>query len=237
MLFRSKTILWQLLKYQFYMFEKDYNEKKDFRTIIPIVFYHGTARWNLNRRFSVFTGVPEYFRKYMLNFEYILYDTKHFDSSQNEKFGRNAYLMSALSLMKNFKGMSLDNMTAFFKFLASSGLSKEKHLIIILIEYFVRTNQVEEEKVMDIIEQELGSEAEDIMPSLAQKWLEQGREQGMGEGIEKGIEKGLEEGAVAKAVETCKSALREGANPEFISKITGLTIEKIKEIQKNLQTD
>ena len=58
--YNDKTILWQLLKYQFYMFEKDYNEKRDFRTIIPVVFYHGTARWNLTRRFSVFTGVPEY---------------------------------------------------------------------------------------------------------------------------------------------------------------------------------
>ncbi len=83
--YNDKTILWQLLKYQFYMFEKDYNEKRDFRTIIPIVFYHGPSKWSLNKKFSVFTGVPEYFRKYMLNFEYILYDTKHFSFCEESK--------------------------------------------------------------------------------------------------------------------------------------------------------
>jgi len=86
---------------------------------------------------------------------------------------------------------------------------------------------------------ELGREAEEIMPSLAKKWFEQGKEKGIEKGIEKGmekgIEKGMEKGAFLKAVETCKNALRSGISSDTVALITGLSKEKVLEIQKEMK--
>jgi len=89
-------------------------------------------------------------------------------------------------------------------------------------------NEVEEKEVVAIIRKELGSKAEELMPSLAKKWFEQGKEKG----IEKGREKGRKEGAFLKAVETCRNLLKEGLSFETISRVTDLSVEKILEIQK-----
>ena len=77
------------------------------------------------------------------------------------------------------------------------------------------------------------------MPSLAKKWFEQGKEKGIEKGIEKGmekgIEKGMEKGAFLKAVETCKNALRSGISSDTVALITGLSKEKVLEIQKEMK--
>ncbi|HQM85248.1 MAG TPA: hypothetical protein PLD55_11270, partial [bacterium] len=89
------------------------------------------------------------------------------------------------------------------------------------------------DKVMTIITEEFGPDAEDMMPSLGKKIYNEGRE----EGFQIGIEKGIEKGSFTKAVETCRNALRSGILPELVAKITNLPLEKVLEIQKTLQTD
>ncbi|HRZ79747.1 MAG TPA: Rpn family recombination-promoting nuclease/putative transposase, partial [bacterium] len=88
----DENILWQLLKYQYLMLEEDFRAKRKFRIIVPIVFYHGKSRWKVEKSLFRSMKIPESLKKYALNFEYMLFDTKDFDLSQNEKFGRNAYL-------------------------------------------------------------------------------------------------------------------------------------------------
>ena len=224
---KDRNILWQLLKYQYLMLEEDHNAKRDFRIIIPVVFYHGKGKWNLDRKFSDFINVSEEFRPYVLSFEYLLFDTADFKLSKGSNFGRNAYLMSAVSLMKEMHGMDSEKMVSLFKYMSESGLIKKNDILFVLIEYLAKSNDVEEKEVVNIIKKELGSEAEDVMPSLAQRWME--------EGIEKGIRKGKKEGALEKAIETCKNALNSGIAPEMISKITGLSLEKVLEIKKELK--
>jgi len=56
--------------------------------------------------------------------------------------------------------------------------------------------------------------------------LEVAREEGHEDGLEEGIERGIEEGKLAIA----KNMLEEGSSIDFIQKITGISSEKIKEI-------
>ncbi|HOG44865.1 MAG TPA: hypothetical protein PLW78_12400, partial [bacterium] len=85
--------------------------------------------------------------------------------------------------------------------------------------------EVDKDKVMTIITEEFGPDAEEMMPSLGKKIYNEGRQEGR------------QEGAFAKAVETCKKALKKGFDINTIIELTGLPVEKIKEIQKTLQTD
>jgi predicted transposase/invertase (TIGR01784 family) len=50
--------------------------------------------------------------------------------------------------------------------------------------------------------------------------------------FEDGEEKGREEGREEGREQTAKNALKEGASPEFIQKITGLSIEDIEKLAK-----
>jgi predicted transposase/invertase (TIGR01784 family) len=65
-------------------------------------------------------------------------------------------------------------------------------------------------------------EGGDIMPSLAQRLIEQG--------IEQGIEKGIEKGTANKAKETARQMLNDDVPIESIVKYTGLTEKEIKEL-------
>jgi predicted transposase/invertase (TIGR01784 family) len=64
---------------------------------------------------------------------------------------------------------------------------------------------------------------EEALEEGMEKGMEKGLEKGLEEGMEKGLEKGMEKAAENIAV----NLLRNGANPEFIAKGTGLSLEKI----------
>jgi len=53
------------------------------------------------------------------------------------------------------------------------------------------------------LERFLPNRGEELMPTLAEQWANQGREQGLAEGIEQGIERA----ALIGTIETCRSIL------------------------------
>ncbi len=57
-------------------------------------------------------------------------------------------------------------------------------------------------------------------------------EKGMEKGIEKGLEKGLEKGRIEERLEIARTALSEGLPVELVKKLTGLEIEKLKDLEK-----
>ena len=58
------------------------------------------------------------------------------------------------------------------------------------------------------------------------------REEGLAEGIEEGIAKGIQEGENAKAISIAKKLFASGQTKEFISSITGLSLEELNNILK-----
>jgi len=174
--YMDEKILWQLLKYQYLSYEEDHNVKRKFRTIIPFVFYHGRGKWKIPASFSESINIPEYLKKYALNFEYIFFDTKDFDLTDEDRFGKNAYLMSVLSLLKDSGRMSSEKLETIFRYFRKSGLVKEHENLIVLMRYIIFTNQVEEKELADIMKAGLGEETEEIMPSLGNQILQKGRQ-------------------------------------------------------------
>ncbi len=57
---------------------------------------------------------------------------------------------------------------------------------------------------------------------------------GKEEGIEQGLQEGLQQGAEQKAIETAKNFLKMGLSLEQISQGTGLPLEKVQELQKEI---
>ena len=64
------------------------------------------------------------------------------------------------------------------------------------------------------------------------KGIVQGREEGLEQGLERGLEQGNEEGREKARIQIAKNLLAKGSTPEFVQEITGLGLEKIKELGK-----
>lgn len=61
-------------------------------------------------------------------------------------------------------------------------------------------------------------------------------EQLIAEGLQKGRLEGLQKGRLEGKLEVANRLLLEGAELSFIAKITGLSLEKLKEFKKNTDT-
>jgi len=58
----------------------------------------------------------------------------------------------------------------------------------------------------------------------------EGRQEGLAEGRQEGLKEGMEKGHAEKAIEIARNALAQGASIDFVTKITGLDIETIKQL-------
>ena len=106
----EKALFLQLLNYIYSMFENDYNDNKDFRLIIPFVFYHGEREWKINKSFLDLYDEKDNIKEYLLNFSYLLYDTKDFDDNKPAQFHNNLLLISSLIALKTaFKKQDIES--------------------------------------------------------------------------------------------------------------------------------
>lgn len=109
----------------------------------------------------------------------------------------------------------------------------ETELLKKLFLFLFTMNDVDIDKFQERINVYLPEdERSDIMATTAERLLEKGIKQGIEKGIEKGIKKGRKEGVEKGVITTAVNMLKEGSEVEFISRVTGLPIEKIIELNK-----
>ncbi len=181
----DRLTLIQVLNYMSVVFEEDIKNGMSPRPILPVIFYHGRKRFSLPRRFSDYFDVEDSLKKYLLDFEIFLFDTNLYSNEELLRFSENMYLSAALLLFKNiFK--DIKKLKPVLRQVLKVDTEKGEYLL----NYVVMAKDIEEEEFKEILE-EIGG---NIMPSLAKRWLEQGRQQGLQQGIQQGIQKGLQQG-------------------------------------------
>ncbi len=77
----ENKFLVQILKYMYLEWQKDIDQKRPLRVIIPMIFYHGKEKWNVPRSFVNQFKVNKEIKKFLLNYRYILFDTKDWNWS------------------------------------------------------------------------------------------------------------------------------------------------------------
>ena len=151
--YRDKNIYFQLLKYMYMMWEQDYREGKELRVIIPLVFYHGRGKWRLKRGFNSIFKVKDEIRKYLLNYEYLLFDTNEWDleDEKNRGIRNNVMLMSGLLLMKSVFSKDYEGVERVVDLWSKMGFKDEK-LIITFLYYITATKDMEPVELKRLIE-------------------------------------------------------------------------------------
>jgi predicted transposase/invertase (TIGR01784 family) len=145
--------------------------------ILPLVIYHGKARWRIAHSFSHLIDAPEALRPYLPEFTYLLTDLSHL---RDEEIQGEVILRMGLWILKYiFRGelpKQLPELMALLPGLVrrSGGL---EFLEIMLRYLSTAAPQLEEDDLRRAVVQAL-PEGERIMASIAEKWVQQGLEQG-----------------------------------------------------------
>jgi predicted transposase/invertase (TIGR01784 family) len=219
----EKELLLQILKYMYFVWEKDILNKKSLRIIIPVVFYHGKRKWKVPEAFVDQFDVDEEIKKHLLNYRYVLFDTNKWDlaDESNKELIENVYLFSALALMKASFKKNLQIILEILKLWHEKGFTGERQSMLFFLKYISQTQEIRLDRLEKMLK-ESKIDGGEIMQTLAEQ-LKQ-------EGIKIGEEKGIKVGEEGKAKETAKNLLEMGIDIDIISKATGLSKEEIEKL-------
>jgi predicted transposase/invertase (TIGR01784 family) len=218
----------QILKYMCFMWEKDVNEKKPPRIIIPIIFYHGEKDWNVPGSFIDQFDVDEELKEFLLNFKYVLFDTNLWDfrDENNEELKKNVYAFTSMVLMKLAYHEDWDAVGEIFKFWYDRGFVDDNKSIVLSFLVYISYTQGISRDILKKMLDDSKIDGGETMQTLAQHMIEEFKDEFM-ETIgpqlkEEGIKEGIKE--------TARNLLNMGIDIDKISKATGLEKTDIEKL-------
>ena len=91
----------QLLGYMLKIWEIQVKQKETLTPVIPIIFYHGKAKWK-NKPFEKhFKGIDNILQRFIPKFDYQLVDTSDFTNDKIIKLFKSLQLQIGILVMKN----------------------------------------------------------------------------------------------------------------------------------------
>ena len=231
-----------------------YNEQQTPHLVIPIVFYHGRARWKQPRQFRDTFPLPEKHRKMFIGFipqtgaqDYLL-----FDASATELQELPSPLPKKLSLdlighiyhhVFQKIWQSPDEMEKNFSFLANLS-TIDGDMAENIVYYLERHHKMERDAVLKIINPAGKENAmltytemkEELIQEGVQKGMQKGMQKGRQEGVREGRQEGVREGrqegieeGESKALHNLAQNMRtEGLSIETIMRVTGLSEQEVQ---------
>jgi predicted transposase/invertase (TIGR01784 family) len=205
---KNKSLV-QILKYLYHEWQKDVDQKKSLRVIIPLVFYHGKDPWNVPRSFVDQFDVSDEIKEYLLNYRYILFDTKDWDflAEENRELRDNVFLFTSLLLMKSAYNEDMEAVKAIFKLWHEKGFISNKEKVIFFLIYVAYIRDIPLEQLGKTLE-ECKIEGGDMMQTLARQLKKEGKKE--------------------EKIETAKRMLLNDFSMEQVITVTGLTEKEVK---------
>jgi len=221
-------VLIQVLKYMVFEWEKDYNNGKPPRLIIPVVFYHGAEEWKVPRTFADQFDVDDEIKPYLLDYRYILFDTNSWDfrDESNQELKKNIFLFTAMVLMKAAFKNDPEAVREIFRFWHERGFTENKDIVLFFMKYISQTQEINRDHLKKILDKSKIDGGDNIMPTLAQQFKEEFRE----EFIETLGPKLKKEGEKKEKYDTARRMLMDDFSLEKVMKYTGLTEKEIKSL-------
>ena len=144
-----------------------------------VIFYHGQGDPGIPKRFGeYFADLDEELRKYNVDFEVVIVDLSKEKDEEIVKKSGDLYLAACLLTMKHI----FDDLKKAEWILAKL-YQVDKEKVMFILEYIVTSRDMREEEYEELIR---GIGGED-MPTLAERWIQQGIEQGIQQGIQHGL--------------------------------------------------
>jgi predicted transposase/invertase (TIGR01784 family) len=227
----------QVLKYMCFVWEKDVNEKRPPRIIIPIIFYHGEKDWSVPGSFIELFDVDDEIKEFLLDFRYVLFDTNPWDfrDENNEELKKNVYAFTSMVLMKLAYHEDWDAVAEIFKFWQNKGfVDKNKSFVLFFMAYISNTQGINRDKLTKMLDDNKIDGGE-IMQTLAQQMKEEFKEEFMETLGPQLKEEGIEVGKEAKARETARELIKRGVDMDIIEGATGISRDELEKMAATVQ--
>jgi len=195
-------IAYKLLRYMVKIWELLLSSQeihKRFPLIIPLVIYHGRSPWEIGRKFSDLFSLPgPSLSSYIPDFSYLLYDLSTLTDEQIKGgVTLKVFLLLLKYIFHDDLKEHLSDILGLMKDMAAKTTGME--YLETFLRYIVNaTDTINEKDLKDIITKIFPKGGEAIMPTIADKWIQQGVEKGRQEGILQGLLEAIELGLKLK---------------------------------------
>jgi RNase P/RNase MRP subunit POP5 len=167
---------------------------------MPVVIYHGRVQWRVGLEFCNLFNLPGELAGLVPNFRYLLCDLSRYN---DEEIKGAVTLRAGLLLLKHIFSEDLGERLPEILKLLSSLLEKRsglEYLETILRYVASGSDKIREEDIESAVREVLRKNGGDIMPTVAEKWIEQGMQQGVEQGMQRGFLQALR-GALIEVLE------------------------------------
>jgi predicted transposase/invertase (TIGR01784 family) len=207
----------QLLEYISKIYRWQIENEKELKIVLPFVFYHGEKDWDLGFSFQEmfdWEKLPQDLLLFIPNFKIQLFELKP-QAKEFETENLALYLFLRLIQIIREKGEIFEGELLRLLMLLSKEKQEAKRVEILLemLKYLLSTRKDAEKYRNKDFYKLLEAEYMTVLDKIL--------EEGELKGIEKGIEKGK--------IETARNMMLEGIEVSVIVKVTGLTLEQLKE--------
>ena len=191
----DKLTLMQTLNYCTTIWENEIENNQTYLTpIVPFIFYHGKTKSKLKHNFKEYFEPNRILDSYLIDFKFVIFDTTEIENNDIIKSINNLYLSASLLLMKNiFEDIKE------LKPILKEIVALDDDRVIRLFEYIVVNKDIEKEKLKELI---VDMKGENTMPTLAQRWLNEGKAEGIQIGMKQGMQQGMQQGLQTGIFET-----------------------------------
>jgi predicted transposase/invertase (TIGR01784 family) len=196
-------IAFQLLKYMVRIWEQSRRQDEALLPVLPLVIYHGLQQWQVATEFSALFDLPEPLRQYVPEYSYWLYDLSQYTDEEIKSRVQGTVIlqMSLLLLKYNQRPDFVERLHDILSLIRQ--LSEQETALEYLetvLHYIAGSSDKVSAAELSQIVQDVLQEGADVMPTIAEQWLAQGREEGLEQGREQGLEQGLQRGREAAQV-------------------------------------
>lgn len=219
-------IAFRLLKYSLLLLERHASGKNKLPIILPLVIYNGKAKYKAPKNIFELFAYQGIARKAITE-DYNLIDLQAMDDQAIDYGKHLSFLIYTMKHIHERDTLSMikDAMSRCSRAII---IDKEQNYILTRLILWYTDSRVPEEKkqlleqlIVDNLPKE---EANNIMRTIADSYIEEG----FNKGIMQGIEKGKAEGKAEGKGELIKMMLNQGNSIDTIAKITGLSFADIK---------
>jgi predicted transposase/invertase (TIGR01784 family) len=185
-------------------------ESRPFSPIIPVVVYHGKAKWKIGTEFSSLFDTADALIGYLPNFQYLLCDLSRYS---DEDIKGIVSLRVAFLLLKHIFSDDLAERLPEILALLRNLLDKRSGLEYLqtALRYVASgTDSIGKERLEEVVIEVLKNQGGDIMPTIAEQWIQEGMQQGIQQGIQQGMKEGIQQGIQQGMKEGIRQGVKEG---------------------------
>lgn len=193
--------------------------------IIPLVYYHGAQKWQLQSISDLIVDLPMVLIPYIPEFQSIFVDVARLNNDRINDL-KNTLLRAAILTQKYSRDPRalLDHIQNIFGALTPK---EARNLLQPLAVYYFEIVDIRDEKLVELLNELPYVIKSDIMSTydqIAEKYKQKG--------IEEGIEKGIEKGIAQKQRDVVINAHHSGISLDLIANIVGINPKEVDQILK-----